>query len=245
MAAALLHRLNNEIHVWMCAPDSITDPVTLAAYTSLLSEDERERLHRFHFERDRHSFLVSHALVRKALSRYADIEPADWQFTTGKQGRPEIVRSTGIPQLRFNLTHTNGLAACVITRGIACGIDAERISARANPLAIAEKMFAASELADLEEQDEAGFLQRFYDYWTLREAYCKAQGVGLTRSDNSCAFVVEPNGQYRLETSATTQAGASEWCFEVSRPTADHVVSVAFQSPDCVGQGVVAEFIVP
>ena len=240
-----LHRLEHEIHVWLCAPDSINDPVRLSGYASLLSDEERERLQRFHFEKDRHAFLVSHALVRKVLSKYANIEPADWRFSTGEQGRPEIVRSADMPLLRFNLTHTQGLAACVVTRNIACGIDAERVAARGNPLAVAEKMFATSELEDLRGQGEAGFLDRFYVYWTLHEAYCKALGVGLTRSDDRYAFVAMPNGQYRLEADDATQTRANDWCFEVSRPTADHVVSVAFQSVGCAGQSIVSEFIVP
>ena len=245
MTIDLLHRLEHEVHVWMCVPDSITDPATLKGYAALLSADERERLQRFHFEKDRHTFLVSHALVRKTLSKYADIKPAAWRFTKGGQGRPELVRSAGVPQLRFNLTHTQGLAACVVTHDSACGIDAERISARGNPLAVAEKMFAPTELEDIKAQGEAGLLDRFYIYWTLHEAYCKALGIGLARSGNRYAFAEERTGQYRLETSDTTQAGAGDWCFDVSRPTADHVVSVAFQSADCAGQGIVAGFIVP
>lgn len=245
MKTELLQRLENEIHVWMCAPDSITDPALLSAYTSLLSEEERERQQRFYFEKDRHTFLVSHALVRKVLSKYGNIKPADWRFTRGGQGRPEIVSSAGTPSLRFNLTHAQGLAACVITLDIACGIDAERIAERGNTHAVAEKMFAATELADLNAQGDAGFLDRFYDYWTLHEAYCKAQGVGLARSANHYAFVAEPDGHYRLETSDSLQAGVRGWCFDVSRPTADHVVSVAFQSDDCAGQKIVTEFIVP
>ena len=245
MKTDLLQRLENEIHVWMCATDSITDPVILTTYTSLLSADERERLQRFHFEKDRHAFLVSHALVRKVLSKYANIEPAGWRFSTGEQGRPEIVRSADIPLLRFNLTHTQGLAACVITRDIACGIDAEKITRRGNPLAVARKMFATTELEDLEAQGEGRFLDRFYVYWTLHEAYCKARGVGLTRSDGRYAFVQGPSGQYRLETGDATHVGGDDWCFEVSRPSTDHVVSVAVQSADCAGQRIVAEFIVP
>ncbi len=241
----MLQRLENEIHVWMCVPDSITDPALLSVYTSMLSRDECERQQRFRFEKDRHAFLVSHALVRRVLSRYADIEPADWQFSRGKQGRPEILRSAGMPPLRFNLTHTRGLAACVVTQDIACGIDAERIIARGNPYAVAEKMFAARELADLKARDDEGFLDRFYVYWTLHEAYSKAQGVGLTRSENRYAFIAEPTGQFTLEPGDVLQAGASDWCFEVSRPTAEHVVSVAFRSADCAGCSVVARFIVP
>ena len=245
MVMDMLQRLENEVHVWMSAPDAITDSEILAAYALLLSVDERERLQRFHFDKDRHVFLVSHALVRKVLSRYANVVPANWKFETGEQGRPEIAGSAGMPPLRFNLTHTHGLAACVVTRDIPCGIDAERLVVRGNPLAVAEKMFAATELADLKGQDEEGFLDRFYVYWTLHEAYCKAQGLGLTRSDNRYAFVAEPTGQFRLETSDVMHARATDWCFHVSRPTSDHVVIVAIPSANCAEQKILTEFIVP
>ena len=44
MKADLLERLEKEIHVWLCMPDSINDPVRLSGYLSLLSGEERERL---------------------------------------------------------------------------------------------------------------------------------------------------------------------------------------------------------
>ena len=72
-----LEQLQQQLHVWLTVPEDITDPDTLSDYLVLLSEEERERQQRFHFEKDRHSFLVSHALVRKVLSMYVDVDPAD------------------------------------------------------------------------------------------------------------------------------------------------------------------------
>ena len=53
---------------------------------------------RFVFERDRRSFLMTRALVRTILSRYATVAPADWRFIANVHGRPEILdRPAGVP----------------------------------------------------------------------------------------------------------------------------------------------------
>jgi len=221
MEADLIQKLHDEVHIWLTCPEDITDPHTLDSYAALLSIDERERWQRFHFDRDRHSYLVSHALVRRVLSKYAAIEPQDWRFSNGAQGRPEIVAGPGVPPLRFNLSHTRGMAACVVTREIACGIDVERLVARGNPQAIADRMFAPAEIEDLGRQDAATYLQQFFTYWTLREAYYKALGTGIAFSDNRHAFVMQEAGRYRLDVEpAAGDAAASDWYFEVHQPSA-------------------------
>jgi len=223
-----LQKLEHEVHIWLVSPDQINEPAKLSAYTELLSTDERARQQRFHFEKDRHSYLVSHALVRTVLSKYAAIKPADWQFSNGVQGRPEIVTGSGVPPLRFNLSHTSGLVACVVSREIACGIDVEKIVERGNPQAIAERMFAPTEIKDLNQRVGADYLDGFFTYWTLREAYYKALGTGLVLSDNSHAFVANGVGLFRLDTQSNLQNTAlNDWYFEVHRPTSDHIVSVA------------------
>ena len=68
------------------------------AYRALLSHDEHERMARLVFERDRRRFLLTRALVRTMLSRYAAVAPADWTFIANVHGRPEILdRPHGVP----------------------------------------------------------------------------------------------------------------------------------------------------
>ena len=80
------------------------------------------------FDRDRRAFLMTRALVRTTLSRYAPVAPADWRFITNAHGRPEILdRPAGVPDLRFNISHTDGLIACAVTIGREVGVDVEHI----------------------------------------------------------------------------------------------------------------------
>ena len=241
----LLKQLENETHVWFSTPEAVTDPGQLAGYLSILSPQERERYQRFHFEKDRHSFLVSHALVRKVLSTYVDVAPADWQFSAGRHGRPEIAGPAGVPALRFNLTHTAGLTGCLVTLGADGGIDAELLTRRGNLQAIAEKMFADAELVALNKLDGRAFLEQFFIFWTLREAYCKALGVGIGLSKKDYAFEAGSDDRVRIRFDSQAGESGGDWQFTILRPGADHLVAVAVRSEGLPGREVVHRFIVP
>ena len=241
----LLQQLESEAHVWFSTPEAVTDPGQLADYMSILSPQERERHQRFHFEKDRHSFLISHALVRKVLSTYVDIGPAEWQFSAGRHGRPEIAGPPGVPALRFNLTHTAGLTGCLVTLDADCGIDAELITRRGSLQAIAEKMFADAELVTLNKLDGHAFLEQFFIFWTLREAYCKALGVGLGFSKKDYAFEAGSDDGVNIRFDAPAGDSDDHWHFTILRPGADHMVAVAIRSERLSGRNVVQRFIVP
>ena len=106
-----------EIHLWLSFYEEI-DVDLHAAYRKLLDSSEREQEPRFYFETDRRRYLVTRALLRTVLSRYAPLEPTQWMFSTNGYGKPEIANAQGRKQgLAFNLSHTRSLIALGITRG--------------------------------------------------------------------------------------------------------------------------------
>jgi 4'-phosphopantetheinyl transferase len=116
------------------------------------------------FGRDRRRFLLTRALVRTMLSRYAAVAPAEWAFITNVHGRPEILdRPRGVPDLRFNLSHTDGLIACAVTIGREVGIDVEHIQ-RHLTHDIAGRFFAPREVNDLKALPETEQPRAFFDY---------------------------------------------------------------------------------
>jgi 4'-phosphopantetheinyl transferase len=240
-----LVQLEQQLHLWLTVPEDITDPGILSDYLLLLSEEERERQQRFHFEKDRHSFLVSHALVRKVLSMYVDIDPADWRFSAGQFGRPEIAGPAGVPPLRFNLTHTEGLSACLVTLDDDCGVDAERVGGRGKLQAVADKMFADSELETLAALDGQQYQQQFFTFWTLREAYCKALGTGIGYSKKDYAFEVAENGRIELSLDSCQDASLKRWQFTLLRPAVDYLVAVAACRNGSSDKTVIQQYIVP
>ena len=232
--------LETEVHVWLARPDAVTDAAHLADCIAMLCDDERERYRRFRFEQDRHLFLVAHALVRRVLSCYVDVDPADWRFVSGAHGRPEIAAPPLPVNLRFNLSHTSGLAACVVTVNDACGVDAERLDRRTRMRAIAAKLFAGPEVHDLlEREGSAVYHERFYTYWTLREAWCKALGTGLAHEDRSVWFDLDGCDAVRLH------GAAGQWQFAVEKPTTEHVLAIAVLGTDGIDKAVVSRFLEP
>jgi 4'-phosphopantetheinyl transferase len=148
----------------------------------VLSVDERATARRFHDAADRRAYIVAHALVRRALSRWVCVAPAAWQFKRTSHGRPEIAAPVVSPadgtRLRFNLSHTRRLIGCAVAVDSDVGIDVEDAE-RPAPMEVAESNFAQDELATLMALPASERSRRFFVYWTLKEAYLKARGLGL------------------------------------------------------------------
>src|SRR6185295_18612851 len=116
---------------------------------------------------------------RTTLSHYAAVDPTAWQFARNRRGRPEISGPLGVAPLRFNLSNTAGLIACLVTLGVDVGVDVEDTHRRGETVRIANRFFSASEVAALEALPPERQRQRFFEYWTLKESYIKARGMGL------------------------------------------------------------------
>jgi 4'-phosphopantetheinyl transferase len=177
---------------------------------ALLEPDERERSSRFRFDSDRRMYVAAHALLRRSLSRRIEVDPAAWRFVRLDHGRPEIAEPSSAARLRFSLSHTRAIAACAVTSELDVGFDIEE--QRRAPLEVADR-FAPSELADIlacraDQRDE-----RFFSYWTLKESYLKARGLGLAIALDQVVFDLG-SAPVRASFGADCADDARAWCFE-------------------------------
>ena len=221
-------QLKNEAHVWLCHPDEITDDKLLSQYHLLLGDDEQQQLKRFHFKKDQHNYLVSHALVRLALSEYTDLKPEIWQFQKNSHGRPDIKQAANDTPLKFNLTHTQGLCACVVTSGAQCGIDAELINRKNDLKKIAQRMFADSEIDTMQSLQGGEFRKSFFRFWTLRESYVKALGTGLAGSSKTFHFCIDAKADVEFKNNEA-DFDKAQWQFALLEPTDNHIAAVALK----------------
>jgi len=166
-----------EAHVFVMAPEARTEPFLLTRCRGWLSSEELARCARLRRAADRQHFLLAHALLRHSLSRYTGRAPGAWRFEGGPHGRPELVEEPHAQALRFNLSHTRGLVACIVSYQSECGIDVEHLGRRLDPLRLARRFFAAGEVASLEAATTPNQSRLFYQLWTLKEAYLKARGL--------------------------------------------------------------------
>jgi 4'-phosphopantetheinyl transferase len=223
------YNLHSESHVWFVNPETVSTHTQLEACRVLLSADEVQRHSRFRLPEVQHQYLVAHALVRRVLSQYWPIPPQDWVFSHSDRGKP-LIANPGTPALRFNLTHTRALAACIVSLDVDCGIDAEQLSARHNPEDIAKRMFSADENAHLQRLSGVARLEYFYSCWTLREAYVKARGVGIAFPMHKLEFSFSDIHAIRVVFDSDINDNAALWDFQLFRPTAAHILATANRS---------------
>lgn len=174
------------IDIWLTDERQVMDIALLDRYRQLLNDQETGRHQRFIFSLHRHQFLVARALVRTVLAGYlGEPDPSTLAFTSNEHGKPELMRDAG---LQFNLSHTNGLIALAVTRDRPVGIDVEHLSRQADIAKLADRYFSLAESRALLDLPVAEWNERFYDLWTLKEAYLKACGTGLRTPLHAFSF---------------------------------------------------------
>jgi|HubBroStandDraft_4_1064222.scaffolds.fasta_scaffold408905_1 4'-phosphopantetheinyl transferase len=216
----------DELHVWYTLPDEITDAALLAAYERLLSPEEHARRARYRFEPSRREYLLTRALVRATLSRYAPVAPAAWAFRANTYGRPEIALP-GHAWLRFNLSNTYGLIACAVARDRDVGVDVEDTERSGETVEIAHHFFSPREAAALRALPAPLQRPRFFDYWTLKEAYIKARGMGLAIPLDQFSFLLDEAPPIRVAFDARLADDATAWQFEALAISSRHKAAVA------------------
>ena len=218
--------LAHEAHVWLTSPEAIGDEALLDRYRRLLSAAERAHLEEIGSARVRHQYLVTRALVRTTLSRYAAVRPEDWVFELSEGGRPEIASPTATG-LRFNLSHTRGAAACLVTDGIDAGVDVENIERSLDVQGLADRRFAAAEASELEACPADGKQKHFFGLWTLKEAYLKACGHGITRPLRSVVFSLAGGAGLGARLDSPLEDRAENWQFGLFELTSSVLIAVA------------------
>lgn len=217
----------HEAHVWV-AKLGARDPPSPSEF-SILDHHERRRAERFVLSEARFVYVRAHAFLRHVLSRYATVEPGDWRFQEDRYGRPELVRRLGVPSLRFNLSHTRGLVAIVVALDRDVGVDAECVERRVELMRIAEHFFTSHECTVLRSLPHDLRCERIIEYWTLKEAYVKARGLGLAIPLDHFSFEIEGGHSVRIAFSTALADDPVGWHFVLLRPTANHRVAVALR----------------
>lgn len=165
-----------EVHVWVARPAAVSD-ASLARCVALLSDEERQRLSRFRFDRHRREAAVSRALVRTTLARYVDRAASAFRYRLGPYGRPYIDPPCGVA---FNATNHPDLVACAVCLHEDIGVDVEPVSRGEEILAVASSVFSGPEIEALAALPAASRRDRAVSLWTCKEAYIKARGLGFS-----------------------------------------------------------------
>jgi 4'-phosphopantetheinyl transferase len=186
-----------EVDLWCVDSGRDIDGQLLDAYRGLLSEQELAHERRLAMPEVRLQFLLSRALARTVLSCYTSEDPRCWVFETNAYGKP-FVASPPCPSLRFNLSHTRGMVVCGATLAEEIGVDVEELRRVSDHLQLARRYFAAAEARALEALPAADQWRAFFEFWTLKEAFVKARGRGLSIPLDDFAFSLSPDHVPRI-----------------------------------------------
>lgn len=219
----------DEIHIWYAEPLVNLDENLLSEYFVILDSEERGRYGRLLAKSKRREFLVAHTLLRHSLSNYAPIEPKDWRFRRALSGRPEVSAPTGFSHPQFSLSHTDGLVAVCIAFGRTIGLDVELIQTRNDSLRDISAYFAKSEIEALNNSNKESHSQDFYLYWTLKEAFLKAQGTGLAYGLANIAFQIDRENRVNINFLKPSGENPLDWRFYLPRLTKSHQAALAIR----------------
>jgi 4'-phosphopantetheinyl transferase len=216
------------VHLYCGLLDTVDTPSARSVSIATLSPAEKRRAGRFTHELKRHQYVLAHGLVRAALSRLEPVvDPAAWIFHINRHGRPLIAGPVATGRLYFSMSHTEGCVACAISPCEAVGIDVENIGRTVSVRDIAETWFSAVEVAALRALPPAEQTDRFFDNWTLKEAYLKARGRGLNLPFDRFSMSVQSGHDIKIEFAPGFEDVSARWHFTRRRPSQLHRLAIA------------------
>lgn len=220
----------NQVDLWLVYPEEIKDPFLLERYHALMNPTEKEKQARFHFERHRHQYLLTRATIRSLLSRYMpEVSPAGWAFEENKYGRPHIAPQLNSKNIHFNLSHTESLIVCGVVRELEIGVDVENIERGGDLINIADRFFSPSEVQDLHQLSSNLHTDRFFDYWTLKESYIKARGMGLSIPLEQFSFHIGEGHKIDISIDAKQNDPPERWQFRQWRAGSEYKIAMTLE----------------
>jgi 4'-phosphopantetheinyl transferase len=220
----------NDVHVWRAALEEPTQSID--RFFSTLSADERLRASRFHFQIDREYFIATHGILRSILGLYLNLAPESLSFSYSSHGKPALSFEPGARAIRFNISHSHGVALFAITRGREVGIDLEFLRRDLETEQIAKRFFSRHENSTLGALPAVVRKQAFFLCWTRKEAYIKARGEGLSLPLDQFDVSLLPGEPAALLSTRPDPDEAHRWSLRELTPDADYAAAIAVQGCD-------------
>jgi 4'-phosphopantetheinyl transferase len=212
---------------WVGYTRGYSKSLALAQWGSLFSQEDFERIGEFVSGPAVVNHIIGRVLLRNLLSAIcSDIKPEQWRFGLSNRGKPHIISPSYGQQIKFSIAHCDGAVVVVATTQGECGVDIERIRPMSDYQNIAMRVLSDEERLELEGFTKLEAAHRFLQIWTLKEAYGKALGVGLTYPLTEHSFnLVGSEWAFLSKQKEISELG---WTFQRWAPDQDVIVSFAF-----------------
>ncbi len=221
---------HNAVHVWRASLHVSTPE--LRAFEDTLAVDERARAERFYFQKHREHFIAGRGLLRNILSRYLDREPDRLRFCYNAYGKPSLTEETGAEGLCFNLSHSHEMALYAVTHGREIGVDIEYFRPNVETEKLAERFFSPREAAVLRALPEQLRKEGFFNCWTRKEAYIKAEGQGMSIPLSTFDVSLMPGEPAALLHTESHPQETSRWSLQALHPEPSYAAALAVKGHD-------------
>ena len=221
--------IKRDIHIWrLCLNEAHVYPNGLETrLLKLVSDKEHQRYQNIQHEQKRRHYLLTRALVRLCLSHYTGVPAWDLQFTKQADGKPEMAPAH--KRVSFNLSHSDHYILCAVAHSGALGIDVEHTERGNRWPRIAEHYYSRSEQDYIQRYtNETDQRKAFYRLWTIKEAFAKATGKGLSKTLSKYYFELGEKGTQVFD--QHSQTALDHWFFNTQAIHPHHYVSVAYQA---------------
>jgi 4'-phosphopantetheinyl transferase len=206
------------------------DPTSISSHTLNdhvlpgLSPEEQQNMRKFSNASLAHVYLAAHGLKRSVLAQMTGCLPNELQFEAANRGKPMVSGPAMATGWHFNLSHTHALVAVAVSRQ-PVGIDVEDLSRQVPDLDIAKRYFSQREYQHIAATIPSEQARLFLYYWTLKEAFLKAEGWGLSQRLDAVEF--DLSGAIGLSVLDPAAQPTQAWRFWQKQPNNTHIMSVA------------------
>jgi len=164
------------------------------------------------------------------LGMYLGVPAEVITLVDGEHGRPELADPLH-RSLQFNWSHSGDAALITVARGVAPGIDLERLRPRTHAMQLAQRFFHPEEVAALAALQASEQERAFLQLWTSKEAVLKAMGRGIAFGLDRLHLAVAPAPARVIWLDGDDPA---QWQLHPLPAGASHVASLAWRGPSRV-----------
>jgi 4'-phosphopantetheinyl transferase len=216
-----------EIHVWRIG--LVWPDVVVKSLRVCLTEEETNRVARFHFAHDQRRFMIRRAILRRLLASYLGTRAEVICFSSGLNGKP-FVSGQDVPGgICFNCSHSADRGLIVIARGCGLGADLEQHRHLNDAEDLAKAFFSNSEIKELNDLPPSLKMAGFFNCWTRKEAFVKAIGLGLSFPLNRFSVSLTPGQPAALLDVAEDHLAIKKWTMASLDVGVDYSAALVFE----------------
>ena len=162
-------------------------------YLENLPTNEIAKSEEYHYSQDKLRFTKCRSILRSTLSKWLEKDPKTINMTSGMNGKPYL---NEIPQIKFNITHTDGFAGIALCKDFEVGLDVENTTRATDINAVSKKVFTDNEREKIPSKNIIDGKAIFFRLWTAKEAFLKNTGHGLTLDPKKIEFQIPKVNEY-------------------------------------------------